>query len=374
MRRLARKSVASGTALATGLVLSPFAALALPVGGQVVGGQASVSQSTNTLNVTQTSTKAVLDWQSFSIGAGETVNFQQPGTSSIALNRVTGSNASAIYGHLNANGQVFLVNPNGVYFAPGAKVNVGGLVAATLGISSSDFLAGKYHFSGTSTKGVVNDGSINAAPGGYVALIGNSVDNQGSITTPGGTTALGAGGTVDLTLAGNQLLHFQVSAASLDAAVKNGGAIKAGNGAVILSARSKNAVLQTVVNNTGVILAQGVRKGRGGTIELFGGNTGTVAVSGRLDASAPTGTGGKIVATGRQVVAKSDARLLATGAVSGGEIAVGGGWQGGGNIAQAQQATVERGAVLDASGTGTGSGGQISVWSNVHDAASVICG
>jgi filamentous hemagglutinin family protein len=108
------------------LGLSPTASYALPAGGQVAAGQATISTLGSTMNVTQASAKAILDWTSFGIGAKETVDFCQPSASSVALNRVVGTSASAIYGHLEANGQVFLVNPNGVYFAPGAQVDVGG--------------------------------------------------------------------------------------------------------------------------------------------------------------------------------------------------------------------------------------------------------
>ena len=114
-----------------------------PAGEQLVAGQASVSRAgTNTL-VTQTSDRAAINWQSFSIGAGEAVRFAQPSASSVALNRVVGQNPSEILGSLSANGQVFLLNPNGVLFGKGAQVDVGGLVASTLNISNSDFLAGQ---------------------------------------------------------------------------------------------------------------------------------------------------------------------------------------------------------------------------------------
>ncbi|MBI1416747.1 MAG: filamentous hemagglutinin N-terminal domain-containing protein, partial [Limimaricola sp.] len=368
IRRLARKGVL-GTAAAGGLVLAPIGALALPTGGQVAAGAATVAQTGGAMTVTQTSDKAVLNWQGFGIDPGETVTFLQPSTSSIALNRVLGHDPSAIYGRLDATGQVFLVNPNGITFAPGAQVNAAGIVASTMGIEDADFLAGKYSFSGEGGT-VANAGEVTAGEGGYVAFIGQSVSNDGTISAPGGTVALGAGAAVDMTLAGNTLLSFRVSAAALDAAVANGGAIRADGGAVILSAAAKNAVLQTVVNTSGVISARGVRKGPGGTIQLLGGGGG-VAVSGTVDASAAQGRGGSVVATAPRVTIRPQARISATGGAGGGTIAIGGGWRGGGGIAQARQVTVENGAVIDASGTGTGSGGQISVWSDVFDTASV---
>jgi len=258
------------------------------------------------MTITQSTDTAILNWQSFGIGAGETVTFHQPHTRSLVLNRVLGRDASAIYGHLEANGQVFLVNPNGVYFAPGAEVDVGGIVASTLGIGDSDFLGGKYRFSGDTGTGVRNAGTITARPGGYVAFLGSDVSNAGTIRVPGGTVALGAGAQVDLTLAGNSLLSFGVSSAALKAEARNGGLIQAEGGTVLLTAEARNALLDTVVNNTGVIRAQTAAK-RGGVIQLLGEGGGTVAVAGTLDASAPnSGDGGRIETSGARVaVARS---------------------------------------------------------------------
>jgi len=349
--------------------LYPLPTLAQPVGGQTIAGQATIQQSDATTTITQTSQKAIINWQSFGIAANQSVNFKQPASSSVILNRVLGSDSSQIYGQLNANGQVFLVNPNGVLFAPGAQVNVGGLVASTKNITDQNFLSGNYKFSGSSSASVVNRGTIRAPPGGYVAFIGGTIDNEGTISTPGGTVALGAGGSVEMTLAGNALVHFAVSSSALNAEIKNGGAILAPNGAVILTVQAMNALLRTVVNNTGVIQADGVAQ-NGGVIELTGGSSGTVSVSGTVDASAPNGTGGQITVTGQQVVVQNEAKIIATGSVGGGTIAVGGGLHGGGNIPQAVNTTVKTGAVLNASATQNGNGGQISVWSDLSNPAS----
>ncbi|HQU05076.1 MAG TPA: filamentous hemagglutinin N-terminal domain-containing protein, partial [Acidocella sp.] len=374
-RRARRKVAAQGRVLAAGaiplsMVLFPLSAVALPTGGQVVSGQATLQTTGSTLNVNQTSQNATINYQSFNVGANETVNFRQPGASSITLNQVLGSNASAIYGHINANGQVFLVNPNGIYFAPGAQVNVGGLIASTEAISAQDLAKGTISFSGNSPNSVVNKGTITAAKGGYVAFIGAVVDNEGKIITPNGMTALGAGSSVDLSFSSNSLAHFQVSSAALNAAVKNGGAIIAPNGAVILTAQAKNALLQTVVNNTGIIQAQGVAQ-NGGDIQLLGGASGTVENSGTLDASSASGTGGLVQISGQNVVVHDGARIIATGSIGGGTISVGGGVHGAGALPQAVTTTVAKGAVLNASATAKGNGGTISVWSDVKNPNSV---
>ena len=111
---------------APGVVWAQQPSTLLPTGGQVVGGQASIVQNGNALNITQTTDRAAIDWQSFNVGQGNSVNFAQPSASSIALNRVLGSDVSVIQGAINANGQVFLVNQSGILFTPTAQVNVGG--------------------------------------------------------------------------------------------------------------------------------------------------------------------------------------------------------------------------------------------------------
>ena len=156
-------------------------AVAAPTGGAVATGQGTISQSGTTTTVSQQSQNLSLNWAGFSIAAGETVRFVQPSSTAVALNRVTGSDPSQIYGQLQANGQVFLINPNGVLFKPGAEVNVGALVASTLNLSDADFQAGHYQFTAGSTTGTVdNQGHLTAAAGGYLALLGPTVSNNGS--------------------------------------------------------------------------------------------------------------------------------------------------------------------------------------------------
>ncbi|ROZ81310.1 filamentous hemagglutinin N-terminal domain-containing protein, partial [Pseudomonas sp. SSM44] len=168
-------------AIAISLISASLHAADLPTGGNIVGGSGSISQDGNSLNVQQNSDKLITNWDSFDIGAGNTVNFYQPGSNSVALNRVIGEDASAIYGNLNANGKVFLVNPNGVLFGQGAAVNVGALVASTLSLSDEDFNNGNYQFQGDGNNAaVINRGSLKA-DNGTVALLGGQVSNQGII-------------------------------------------------------------------------------------------------------------------------------------------------------------------------------------------------
>ncbi|MFN7504527.1 MAG: filamentous hemagglutinin N-terminal domain-containing protein, partial [Limnobacter sp.] len=153
---------------------------------KVVAGQATISKQGNTLNINQSTERAAIDWQTFDVSKNSTVNFVQPSASSIALNRVLGSEVSVIQGAINANGQVFLVNQNGVLFTPTAQVNVGGIVASTQNISTEDFMAGKFSFSGSSKATVENQGKIATSNGGVVALIAAKIVNTGSISAPEG--------------------------------------------------------------------------------------------------------------------------------------------------------------------------------------------
>lgn len=184
--------LAASTATAALLAFHP-PAWAGPQGGSVVSGSAAISQSGNVTNIDQSTARAIINWQSFSVAPQETVNFNQPSVSSVTLNRVTGNESSVIQGAINANGQVFLVNSNGILFTGTSQVNVGGLVASTLDISNEDFLSGNYVFSGSSTKSVVNQGKLTASEGGYIALLGNTVSNQGVITATLGMVALSSG-------------------------------------------------------------------------------------------------------------------------------------------------------------------------------------
>jgi filamentous hemagglutinin family protein len=153
-----------------------------PSGGQVVSGVGSIQQSGATTTIRQGSPTLQLNWQSFNVGAGQTVDFVQPGSNSLAVNRILGSTPSAILGKLNANGQVWLINPNGVLFGPSARVNVGGIVASTLDVDPGSLSSNTRRFSGSGQGSVVNQGTITAADGGYVALLGNRVSNQGVIS------------------------------------------------------------------------------------------------------------------------------------------------------------------------------------------------
>ena len=338
----------------------------LPTGGTIVGGSGAISQSGNQMVVNQSSGKLVTNWNSFDVGAGSGVTFHQPSADSIALNRVIGGgSASQILGKLDANGQVWLLNPNGVVIGRGAEVNVGGLVASSLQISDEDFLAGKTALSaGAGAGAVINQGTINAAQGGVVALIGPQVSNSGSIHAHGGSTVLAAGDKVALDFNGDGLVSVNVERGVLDALVQNEGHISADGGMVALSARSADAALSSVINNTGIIEAKGLVE-RGGRILLDGdAEGGLTQVAGTLDVSSDQGLGGDIVVTGEHI-AVANATLDASGVAGGGTIKVGGGWQGqDASVANARQVIVDKDVTFKADATGTGNGGTVVAWSD----------
>jgi filamentous hemagglutinin family protein len=281
-------SVALGT---TGLAQAANA----PGGGQVISGSGQIQQSGNVTTIQQNSQVLSLNWQNFDIGSGQTVNFVQPGASSIAVNRILGNTASEIDGHLNANGQVWLINPNGVLFGQNAQVNVGGIVASTLDLDDSTAGSGTVRFAGNGCGKVVNQGSISTAPGGYVALIGNDVSNQGVIRAQLGTVALAGGTAVTLTFKDNHLMHLVVDENTVQSLVENRQLIVADGGNVLMTAGARASLVASVVNNTGTVQAHSVQE-HDGTITLLGGmEAGTVQVGGTIDASAPQGgDGGKI--------------------------------------------------------------------------------
>src|SRR5260221_6814557 len=245
-------------------VLAQTTANTLPTGGNVAAGSAAISSSANKLQIDQYTQKAILNWDSFSVGSSAWVNFSQPSSSAIALNRVTGSNPSEIFGRLTANGQVFFSNPNGVLFAPSASVDVGGLIATTLSIADKDFLAGRYNFYNAGGAGSVINPSTIVTAYGYADLAQSQVRNDGVIIARAGTVALAAGDRVSLDMIGDGLISVSVDQAALNASAINAGRIQADGRDVILTARSANALLDTVVDNSGVIRANSlVERNRG---------------------------------------------------------------------------------------------------------------
>ncbi|EAU9427322.1 filamentous hemagglutinin N-terminal domain-containing protein, partial [Salmonella enterica] len=338
----------------------------LPTGGQIVGGQGSISTSGNQMTIHQQTQNMATNWHSFDIGKNNTVQFIQPDSSAVALNRVTGVSGSQIMGTLKANGQVFILNPNGVLFGKDARVNVAGLVASTKNINTADFMKGQYTLSGSGNPGaqVINQGSLTTTKGGYIVLAGERVSNSGTITTPSGKTVLAAGKTVTLQLDNGGLTSVRVNGSVVNALVENRGLISATNGQVYLTAQGRDMLMNTVVNNSGTIEAKGLES-RGGEIVLNGGDSGVVSQSGRVLADSLTGKGGKITLEGQNIHLAGNSLTSATGKTGGGEVYVGGGWQGkDSHIHNASKVVMDRSATVDVSATQNGNGGTAVLWSD----------
>jgi filamentous hemagglutinin family protein len=355
--------------LATTILGGQAMAADRPAGFSIAGGSATVSQpNASTTVVHQATDKAIINWTSFSISPGNSVVFEQPGVSSIALNRVTSGEASDIAGTLRANGQVWLINPNGILFGPGARVNVGGLLATTADIRDRDFLAGIYKFAGASNAPIVNYGQLRAAVGGYIGLAAARVDNRGLIEADVGTVAIGAGQAYAIDLSGDNLLRFAVTAPTVTLAnrsplVTNIGTIAAPLGHVVLTARAARDVLDNVINTSGIVVATRSRI-EAGNVVIDAGDTGTVAIGGTVDAANPGagGTGGNVTLVGHDVALTPTARIDASGSAGGGNVFIGGLLHGSGPE-NAATTSIAKGAVVTANALAGGNGGQIVAWS-----------
>jgi filamentous hemagglutinin family protein len=300
----------------------------LPTGGQVSAGSARVSQSGSTMAITQDSQRAAINWQSFNVGSQAKVNITQPNSSSVLLNRILGNSASQIYGQINANGQVIMSNPSGVYFSPTATVDTASFTATTHGISDNDFMAGimKYTRDGATGK-IINEGSLSAGLGGYIALLAPEVRNSGLVVARLGTVVMAAGETFELEFdKQSRLTNILVSPSTLAALVENRQAVQAPGGLVILSAQAANQLQSGIVKNSGLVQATGLVD-NGGVIRLSASqrvvNTGTLQANAAPNSS---GQGGTITAIADLNNANSSVEIGGTLSAKGGDLGGHGGF------------------------------------------------
>jgi mucin-19 len=349
--------------------LCAVSARANPLGGSVVGGSANATiggEGTALTTINQTADRVIINWQDFSIGLGELTRFVQPGANAAALNRVISGNPSQLLGSLQANGQVFLINQNGILVGPSATINAGSFIGSTLDLADSAFMSGaNMTFSGSSLAGVENLGTINAL-GGDIFLFGHTVKNSGSITA-GGTIGLAAGSSIELRQSGNERLGVILgnnSAPQSAAGVDNSGTVQA------TSAEIKAAggnIYALAINNGGTVRAEPKLVFEGGKLVLKS-EGGTVVNTGTLDASNnnPGGKGGEIQVLGDKVGLGGSAVVNASGDAGGGTILVGGDFQGANPAVLNATATyVGSGVTLSADALTAGDGGKVIVWSDV---------
>ncbi len=367
-----------------------------PAGETVRSGSATFNRAAQgTLTINQATDHLIVDWNNFSIGTGELTRFVQPGVNSAALNRVNTGNPSLIYGTLQANGSVYVINPSGILVGPHGLVNTHSFVGSTLDVTDGSFLAGAgMKFSGNSTAGVKNQGTIQSL-GGDIFLFAHTVENSGSLRAPDGTVGLAAGSEVILQQSGNERMAvlagnssaaqtakgvnnvgaIEATAAELKAAggniyalaINNGGMIRANsfvreNGHIVFKASGGN------IENSGSLVARNA-DGSGGSITLDGGHNAeapaTVINSGTLDARGESGQGGDVKVLGDHVGLIGHALVDVSGSLGGGTALIGGDYQGKNPAVQNAQRTYVGGGVnLKADALNQGNGGRVLIWSD----------
>ena len=344
----------------------------LPDLASIQSGAASISQDGSRFVIQQADPTLHLDWNSFNIGDGKSVEFQQPSEASIALNSILSESPSQIDGALTANGKVFFSNPNGIVFGPNARVDVGSLLATTHALGET--ADGSFTLSASGGGSVINLGQLE---GLNIALIGRDVRNDGQILSRNGTVNLFAGSDIEVAFDDAGLLHATIKADDVLGTVENRGVIDAGEGTVRLQASASEAVVastigggaagatQLVTQNGVLKLVRSTGKISGRTVSINAGQRGGVQIGNSISVANPNASGGVITITGKDVTLLSGALLDARGASGGGTVHVGGGWQGSGDMDQATFVTMEAGSRIDASALTRGNGGEIVLWSDI---------
>ncbi len=356
---------------------------ARPIGGSVVAGAAAISQTTGNTRIDQSTQRAAIDWRSFDVGSQQSVTFNQPSASAVALNRVTGPDPSQIAGRIDANGQIILVNQSGVNFYNGAQVNAAGVMVSAANISNANFMAGvmKFDQPGNPNAKIDNQGTITIKETGLAALVAPQVANSGTISAKLGHVVLAGAKTATLDLFGDGLLSLDVTnqvtqapvgpdGKAATALVTNTGVLVAEGGTVQLTARAADGVVQNLVQAGGSISAATVGAQTG--VVALNGVGGSIVVEGQLSApglAAGTKGGAIQVASNRDVVVAASAKIDASGAAGGGVAAIGttlARAKGGPSVTPtltAANTVIRPGAKITADATNKGDGGRVTVLS-----------
>ncbi|NDE90074.1 MAG: filamentous hemagglutinin N-terminal domain-containing protein [Alphaproteobacteria bacterium] len=371
--------------LAFALATNPMIVFASVDGGVVAAGQASISTLGKETNINVATDRAVIDWNKFDINADERVAFAQPSVNSVTLNRIGGA-ASQINGRLEANGNIFIINSNGVVFGKGAQVNVGGLIATSSNIDNNRFMSGDYTFdqSGNSDAEISNAGSVTVRDHGLVALAGPNVTNSGYIRAKLGKVQLASGDTFAVDLYGDGLINLQASSKLKKQLVSNSGTLSANGGEVLMTAAAANGAINSVINMDGIIEAKSVGK-QNGKVVLFaeGSNAvkgnkasdkgkkfglSTAIVTGKIDVTgdANSNGGGSVDVLADHVGIFNGAVIDASGTNGGGNVRIGGDFHGEGLTATALRTIVQSNTSILANATANGNGGNVAVWADGH--------
>jgi filamentous hemagglutinin family protein len=375
--RALRGLLLAGTAL---MPLSAFAQApeARPDLGRVVVGGITIEQDAARTAITQTQRRGIVEWRRFDVGRDHRVEFRQPDSRAVTLNRVEARDPSLIAGRITANGQVVIVNRSGVVFQQGAQVDAAGLVVTTADIADENFLAGRMAFDRPGLPGarVENHGQITVREAGLAALVAPRVVNSGTIEARLGRVALAGAEAHTVDLHGDGLFEIEitrpvtVAPAGGGPLVDNSGTILADGGRVRITAAAADGIVQDLVRAGGRIGADtDAATGRTGEV-VIAGTGGAIRIQGEVTArgAAPGTRGGVVEVLGNRVLAEPGAVVDASGRNGGGEIAFGITRQGAAERRLAERAGVAPGARLNASATGAGDGGVIVVHSTHYTA------
>ncbi|GEM_PF-3121525 len=359
-------------------VLFPLTANALPQDGSIRSGDVQLNQvNAKRLDVNQSSEKAIVDWQSFNIAGDEHTHFQLPSNNSINLSRVIGGQRSDIFGKLSSNGQLMLINPNGVVFGQNSRIDVHGLVATTNDIHNQDFLANRFHFNipGNPSGMIINRGTINIGKAGLLAFVAPGVENSGIINARLGRVGLASSNQFTLDLYGDNLISLGIDGKILEkvygpdgkpisSLIDQSGTIYADGGQVYLQTNAARSIVDHAINVSGIIEAKTAEKKRGEII-LNGNKEGRVKVAGVLDVSGLNSdqTGGTAHVLGEQILLEK-ARIFASGFNGGGTVLVGGDYQGKGSVLNAKNTYFDVDSQIFADATHNGNGGRVILWAD----------
>jgi len=357
-------------------IISTQTAFANPVVDPNIRPQgANITTSPNRVNVNQTSPQAIIQWQSFNINKGQTTHFVQT-PNDVALNRINPQQGvSQIFGTLSGRGQIILVNQAGIFFARGAQVNVGSLIASTSDITNRNFLAGKYIFNIHDPRfagSIINQGTIIAAQHGLVALLATSIDNNGIIHATLGNVILASGNKFTVSFGNDELINFTIDEPTAHANINQSGTIKANGGRILITASAAEGIVDNAINMQGVLQAKSVAQQQGEIILLAKG--GSVNVSGHIIASGQQGGTIKILAKNTHLT--SSAVIDATGKTNGGKVIIASNPSHSNNITASSASNpsiiIDNGSLINASGY-TAQGGKVIIHArNSTDLAGTI--
>ncbi len=346
-------------AMAVSLIIGSVSGMAIagPEGAAVTGGRGSISQRGNTTTINQATDRMAIDWQSYNVAADERIHYIQPDSSSISLNTILSNTGSQIHGRIDANGQVILVNPNGILFGPTSVINVGGILASGLTINPDDFMNGDFAFHAVEGKEgvIINSGLIYAATGGSVGLLGRRVENRGLIEAELGAITLASGKEAYISFDPQGLFGIAITESVLqdtlgvDAAVINSGELNASGGKVLLTASASEDIFTHAVNLGEMRDATSVMVNDDGSFRLSAG--GDVVNTGEIHVSSEQ-AGGDIILVGDNITHT-------------GEIKADGHFQAGGHIELASRNTTltNENSIITANST-EAQGGEIKVLGN----------